>query len=33
MRGGLELVVKMVHVVDPVRGMQGRMFREGMTSA
>lgn len=33
MRGGLELVVKVVHVVEPVGGMQGRMLREGMTPA
>lgn len=33
MRGGLELVVKVVHVVEPIGGMQGRMLREGMTSA
>lgn len=33
MRGGLELVVKVVHVVEPVGGMQGRMLREGVTSA
>lgn len=33
MRGGLKLVVKVVHVVEPVGGMQGRMVREGVTSA
>lgn len=33
MRGGLELVVNVVHVVEPVGGTQGRMLREGVTSA
>lgn len=33
MRGGLERVVNVVHVVDPVSGMEGGMFRERVTSA
>lgn len=33
MRGGLERVVNVVHVVNPVSGMEGGMFRERVTSA
>jgi hypothetical protein len=32
-RGGLELVVKVVHVVEPVGGMECRVLREGVTPA
>lgn len=31
-RGGLELVVEVVHVVEPIRGVES-VLRQGMTSA
>lgn len=33
MRRGLQLVIEVVHVVQTIGGMQGRVLRQGMTSA